>query len=647
MKSLIIILILFPFALFSQAFREVYTTKIILNQNENNNNNLFIVQAPSNLNQSVTFTIPVGQGQNGDILTTNGINSTGWEAVAGGQVGGEGNGLIQFNNNGFGGTSNLFWDNDNGFLGVGVSNPQHSLHTSGTILVGSIGNPAVLAIASPNSPNNYLYIRTSNVSNSSVNFTLPVDNGSSNQGLLTNSAGVMSWGGEIKKGPVSNNEPEGNSVVNGATNAYIGGGTNSNITNSAQNSGIYGGNDNDITNAAQSTGFLGGSSNRITNTAHYSVMLGGSNNQITNSTRSLALVGGSNNYISNTAHYSFLGAGANNYIDNNANSMVIMAGQNNRITNSAANFFIGAGGGSVANDGNRTTHSTNNSGIFSGRANNTANAGLRWAIFGGDNNIINNNSQNMFIGGGASNRVRGNNGFVLSGSNLNMSGGTPNASGLIWGENLTISNGCQFSFAGGVDLTINNTCNDVILLGYNLSNSWPNGCVLFGDEGTTTLSGGAANQFRARFRNGYRLWTNSTSTVGVSIDGGGNAWASASDINLKENILTLNPISFLNKIKQLDVFSWSYKGYEETGIRNYGPMAQDFFSLFGKDEIGNFGDDKSIKELDASAILILGVQGASEEIESQTEKLKEIKSTSSTIDNKIRGLEEKLEKISN
>jgi hypothetical protein len=57
---------------------------------------------------------------------------------AGGGTPGGSNGQVQFNNSGsFGGDSNLFWDNTNKRLGIGMSSPRDKLEVNGRILIGS------------------------------------------------------------------------------------------------------------------------------------------------------------------------------------------------------------------------------------------------------------------------------------------------------------------------------------------------------------------------------------------------------------------------------------------------------------------------------------------------------------------------------
>lgn len=634
MKNLILLLILLPISLFSQAYREVYTTKLIINENTDNNNNLFIVQAPA-LAQSVTFTIPVGEGQNGDILTTNGINSTTWSEIDFGSVGGNGNGLIQFNESGFGASNSFIWDNVNGFLGVGLESPSYSLHTSGTISIGSVGNPAVLALGSANSGGNYLYIKSNAASNSSVNFTLPADNGSPNQGLITNSSGSLSWGGEIKKGPVSNNEPDNNDINNNPDNAYIGGGADNDINNNADNSTIYGGDDNDINNNANSAIIYGGDDNDINNNSDYSVILGGSDNDINNNINSAIMVGGSNNDLNNTANYSFIGAGEDNDFNNTANSSVIFAGRNNDLNNNSSYVIIGAG--------NDNDLQGNYSGIFSGSQNdNNSNSTERSIIFAGYQNS--NNDNDSFIGAGTGNSTNNEHSVILGGYNNDMTNNT-NHSAILWGRDAGFSGNGNYTFVGGRDASISNNSVDCIMFGRKPNNWGSRGNFLFGDSHDGNIStGGSDNQFRARFSGGYRLWSNADGDVGVGMDAGDNAWFSVSDRNLKESIIALNPLEFLNKIKKLDIFSWSYKGFEDKGIRNYGPMAQDFYALFGEDEHGIYGNNISIKELDAASIFILGVQGSTKELEIQNKRIDKLDENNEFIDSKLKELENKLKK---
>jgi hypothetical protein len=82
----------------------------------------------------------------------------------------------------------------------------------------------------------------------------------------------------------------------------------------------------------------------------------------------------------------------------------------------------------------------------------------------------------------------------------------------------------------------------------------------------------------------------------------GGVWTNASDRNLKTNFTPLDAQSILAKIDTLPVPQWNYKS-EDAAIRHIGPVAQDFYSIFG---VGN--TDTSISTIDPAGIALLGIQ---------------------------------------
>jgi hypothetical protein len=58
----------------------------------------------------------------------------------------------------------------------------------------------------------------------------------------------------------------------------------------------------------------------------------------------------------------------------------------------------------------------------------------------------------------------------------------------------------------------------------------------------------------------------------------------------------------LEKISRLPVSRWSYKAQDES-IEHIGPMAQDFYSLFGLGE-----DDKHISTIDPDGVALAAIQ---------------------------------------
>jgi Chaperone of endosialidase len=100
----------------------------------------------------------------------------------------------------------------------------------------------------------------------------------------------------------------------------------------------------------------------------------------------------------------------------------------------------------------------------------------------------------------------------------------------------------------------------------------------------------------------------------------GGTWTNASDKNKKENFQTVYGDEMLDKIGELPVTKWNYKGHREQHI---GPVAQDFFRIF---QVGT--DDKSISTIDPSGITLVGIQAlykkwktAEQRAEAQSSKL--------------------------
>jgi len=124
---------------------------------------------------------------------------------------------------------------------------------------------------------------------------------------------------------------------------------------------------------------------------------------------------------------------------------------------------------------------------------------------------------------------------------------------------------------------------NTIVFGDNSVNKW-----LF--NSSAAGSGGAA----------LVVGNNSTNGNGAFLTTGG-VWTNASDRFKKENFDPLDNTDILDKIGQLPVTRWNYKGLSEQHI---GPVAQDFYRIF---HVGT--DDKTISTIDPSGIALAGIQG--------------------------------------
>ena len=129
---------------------------------------------------------------------------------------------------------------------------------------------------------------------------------------------------------------------------------------------------------------------------------------------------------------------------------------------------------------------------------------------------------------------------------------------------------------------------------------------------------GSPDQMCMRFNGGYYFISNNNGPdIGVQVPAGGNSWSVASDIRLKENFLSIDGEDFLQKIARLNLTTWNYKGQDPKHFRHFGPMAQDFYARFGKDELGSIGCDTLINQQDLIGVNLVAVQA----LEKRTENL--------------------------
>jgi uncharacterized coiled-coil protein SlyX len=121
-----------------------------------------------------------------------------------------------------------------------------------------------------------------------------------------------------------------------------------------------------------------------------------------------------------------------------------------------------------------------------------------------------------------------------------------------------------------------------IALGQRASTNGFDGAIVISDQSSMdSLEASAANQFSVRAAGGYRLFSNATKTVGVSINAGGSSWNVISDRSRKEHFLGVDGEDILSRIRSLPVTTWQYRDEEDRTVRHIGPMAQDWNRAFG------------------------------------------------------------------
>ncbi|MDR0926720.1 MAG: tail fiber domain-containing protein [Ignavibacteria bacterium] len=328
---------------------------------------------------------------------------------------------------------------------------------------------------------------------------------------------------------------------------------------------------------------------------------------------------------------------------------------NNNIAKGFQSFAVGKNNRSVSENS------------FTAGYGNVASA-LNSTTFGSNNNVSGNNSfangvenfitsQHSFANGFANALESGTNSFA-SGTNNIVTG---NSSAALGADN-NISSDASFtagsgnvvsgdaSFAFGLNSKATATTAIAIgdaatasgeasvAIGRKSNTNDKAGAFVFSDSHINDLSASADDQMTMRFTGGYRLFTN-LSNGGVVLTS--NAWATASDSTLKENFIFADGNYFLQKIANMRLGSWNYKGESPKEMRHYGAMAQDIFSAFGKDAFGTIGNSTNINSADMDGIMMIAIKeliqqnnAKQQEIETLRNELEELKSAVKELQNK-------------
>ncbi len=162
------------------------------------------------------------------------------------------------------------------------------------------------------------------------------------------------------------------------------------------------------------------------------------------------------------------------------------------------------------------------------------------------------------------------------------------------------------SFAVGSGAVANGDLS--MALGSSVSTNYHNGSFAIGDIAPYTTANDADNQMMMRFAGGYKLFSDTYASVGVSLDAGASSWNTISDRRKKENFAPVNGEDFLKKLHNFSLTSWNYKGQDAKRYRHYGPMAQDFYAAFGKDSYGTVGNDTTIAQADMDGVSFIAIQ---------------------------------------
>lgn len=277
-----------------------------------------------------------------------------------------------------------------------------------------------------------------------------------------------------------------------------------------------------------------------------------------------AFAAGNKNVVSGLNSASF---GSSNILSISASNSLVLGTENtidaqNSLALGASNYLKGAQ--SLANGESNEVHGQNSAGIGYG---NYIFANSSVAI--GAQNIIDTSAEVCFIAG-LGNRARG-----------------------------------LYSIALGNHLFA--TGNYSVAIGSLANTDGKEGAFVFSDASSINHTMATANnQMTMRFSGGYRLYSNSNSSIGVTLAAGSNAFSTISDSTKKENFLEFKN-NILDKIAEMKIGSWNYKE-QSKDMRHYGVMAQEFYSLFGKDDYGTIGCDTLINSADMDGLMMVAIK---------------------------------------
>lgn len=95
----------------------------------------------------------------------------------------------------------------------------------------------------------------------------------------------------------------------------------------------------------------------------------------------------------------------------------------------------------------------------------------------------------------------------------------------------------------------------------------------------------------------------------------------------------------LEKISEMTLESWNYKGHDPLEFRHYGPTAQEFFGAFGDDGFGVVGTDTTINSGDMAGILMIAVQALEKRTEDLARQFEEAQFQNAVLEERLVKLE--------
>jgi hypothetical protein len=205
----------------------------------------------------------------------------------------------------------------------------------------------------------------------------------------------------------------------------------------------------------------------------------------------------------------------------------------------------------------------------------------------------------------------------------------------------------QASFAVGEDSYASGAAS--VAMGYHAHTNARQGSFVFSDRSSIdTLRAGVNHSASWRVSGGFRIFTSSSLTTGLTIQSGASVsnwgqsnaviststgaylstsgvWTNVSDVNKKHRFEKVSYEEVLQKLRNLPVTRWSYKTDPEN-ITHLGPTAQDFHAAFG---LGN--DNRTIGTVDADGVALAGIKALEERTRNLAAELESLKADNAAL----------------
>lgn len=217
------------------------------------------------------------------------------------------------------------------------------------------------------------------------------------------------------------------------------------------------------------------------------------------------------------------------------------------------------------------------------------------------------------------------------------------------------------SFAAGEDNTASGAAS--VALGYHAHTNARQGSFVFSDRSSVdTLRAGVNHSANWRTSGGFRVFTSSNLSTGVTIQSGAvvsnwgqsNAviststgaylstagfWVDVSDVNRKHLFASVSGEDVLGRLRTLPITTWSYK-VESDDVRHLGPTAQDFHAAFG---LGS--DPTAIAGIDEAGVALAAAQALDARTTEQNTRITALEQRNAQLERENAEMKARLERI--